>query len=440
MEEHSVRVHKESNHDLSQFRDLIRQLYENAPDAARAFATAILEHSPSDDTQKEPTAGNGEAVKRKRPSNRDPSYRAPRTAKTQTPNAGRPQGDGTKDIDDTVEVNGGVERSVNETSLLSDQQQQGAQDDLVFEGEDAPADRAKVEIVVDSAGTGNFETTETTSAPNMTKNQQPTVLHLVSETAPIAPAPTNASPARSMKRLRAVPSSPQTEEIHRAKIPTALESISSSHGSTTDPSSPEAAPLTDLIVEAVRIIHQFSKYPHAVPREVHPRILQTLRNDNQEAIVTSNLNQWSDGSMWMQVLEMGSTQNQRVTILNMLEYIGAWEWYDKQIELSQMTIRTKKNKAADRRGAAIHVLNKMQSMPLGSGPRGRWISGVGRVALTREGEVGVPQPDNDDHGIAERHRQAQRKRISMQLSRGQKLRTKLVKELGLGILFSPKIW
>lgn len=83
-----------------------------------------------------------------------------------------------------------------------------------------------------------------------------------------------------------------------------------------------------------------------------------------------------------------------------------------------MTIRTKKNKLVDRRGAAIHVLNRMQSMPLCSGLRGRWISGVRRVALTTEGEAGVPQRDNDDHGITEQDRQAQRKRISMQLSQG----------------------
>jgi hypothetical protein len=124
----------------------------------------------------------------------------------------------------------------------------------------------------------------------------------------------------------------------------------------------------------------------------------------------------------------------------MLVYMGAWEWYDKQIELSQMTIRTKKNKLVDRRGAAIHVLNKMQSVQLGSNPRGRWISGVGRVALTTEGDTDALPPDEGDLSITERERKAQRKRISIQLSRGQKLSTKLVKELGLGILFSPKIW
>jgi hypothetical protein len=42
--------------------------------------------------------------------------------------------------------------------------------------------------------------------------------------------------------------------------------------------------------------------------------------------------------------------------------------------------------------------------------------------------------------IVERKRKLQRQRIVTQLSRGQKLSTKLVKELGLGILFSPQIW
>jgi len=56
---------------------------------------------------------------------------------------------------------------------------------------------------------------------------------------------------------------------------------------------------------------------------------------------------------------MGSSDNQRVTILTMLEYMGAWEWYNKQIELSLTSIRTKKNKPVGRRGAATHVLTEM---------------------------------------------------------------------------------
>jgi len=39
----------------------------------------------------------------------------------------------------------------------------------------------------------------------------------------------------------------------------------------------------------------------------------------------SSLNDWSDGSMWMRVLEAGESENQRVTIFNILDYIGVLE-------------------------------------------------------------------------------------------------------------------
>jgi hypothetical protein len=132
---------------------------------------------------------------------------------------------------------------------------------------------------------------------------------------PPRPAPADIAPVTPMKQMRDALASPQTEEIRREKIPTSLESISSSPSSTTGASSTETTSLImDMILEAVRVIHQFSKYPHGVPREVHSRILQTLQKDHQEATGASNLNQWSDGSMWMRVLDMGSSENQKVTI------------------------------------------------------------------------------------------------------------------------------
>jgi hypothetical protein len=255
---------------------------------------------------------------------------------------------------------------------------------------------------------------------------------------PTSLAKADKAPVTPVKLMEVATASPQTEEIHREKISMSLESIASSPGSITGSSSVEVTPLRDMILEAVRVIHQLSKYPQGVPRQVHSRILKTLRGDRQEVLVPARLKQWSDGSTWMKVLEMGSSGNQKITILNMLEYMGAWEWYNEQIELSQATIRTKKNKPVDRRGAAIHVLDRMQG--LDSGPQGRWISGVGRVALGKGGNESDLPPDSTNIGITELDRQLQRKRISIQLSRGQKLSTKLIKELGLGILFSSKIW
>src|SRR5271170_6221823 len=130
----------------------------------------------------------------------------------------------------------------------------------------------------------------------------------------------------------------------------------------------------------------------------------------------------------------------RAPILNMLEYIGAWEWYDRQIKLSQATVRTKRNKLVEHKGASIHVLNKMQDLQIRTEQTGKWVSGVGRIDVTKEGNNSDMPPESCDASITERIRYSQRRRISMQLSRGQKLSTKLVRQLGIGILFSPEIW
>jgi hypothetical protein len=123
--------------------------------------------------------------------------------------------------------------------------------------------------------------------------------------------------------------SPLTEEIYRDKISTSPGSVSSPPGPITGSPSMETASLMDMILEAARAIYQFSKYPHGVSKGVHARIIQAFRKDHQEVIGASNLNQWFDGSIWIRVLDIGLSANQKVTILNMLEYMGAWEWYDR---------------------------------------------------------------------------------------------------------------
>jgi hypothetical protein len=92
-------------------------------------------------------------------------------------------------------------------------------------------------------------------------------------------ASSDAAPTTSMKRVGVMLSSPQTEKIRREKISTSFENIFSLSRSTTGSSFTEITLLRDMILEAIRIIHQFSKYPNGVPREVHSKILQTLRED-----------------------------------------------------------------------------------------------------------------------------------------------------------------
>ena len=113
----------------------------------------------------------------------------------------------------------------------------------------------------------------------------------------------------------------------------------------------------------------------------------------------STAHQWSDGRMWMEVLERGSATNQRCSVLNMLEYMGASKWYDSQVEHAKRTVYTTENKPVGEKGAATHVLNR----------------------ITREYSL------------------LSRKTIINQCSRGKRLR-ELVEKVGLGILISPKIW
>ena len=260
------------------------------------------------------------------------------------------------------------------------------------------------------------------------------------QTAMFRQAPPGTTPVAPVKHVGDVAPLPQTGEIHRDKMPTSVPSISLSPRSTTDSSSTEVASFWNMIVEADRTIHQCSKYQHGVPREVHSRVLQILRERHRETISVPNSTEWSDGSMWLWVLEAGDSANHRGTILTILECIGAWEWYEGQIKLARATVRTKKNKPVNHRGAAIHVLNKLQGFQTGPEQPGKWVGGVGRLDLGKEGDESGMLSESGNVNITERATQLRRKLISMQLSRGRKLCTKLVKGLGLGILFDPNIW
>jgi hypothetical protein len=170
---------------------------------------------------------------------------------------------------------------------------------------------------------------------------------------------------------------------------------------TESPSVPEQDPaesFLDTVHQIVDIVHLLNKHQTNLPRTVHRRILQSLHTA-QEPIMNSTAHQWSDGRMWMEVLERGSATNRRCSVLNMLEYMGASKWYDSQIEHAKRTVYTTENKPVGEKGAATYVLDR----------------------ITREYSL------------------LNRKTITNQCSRGKRLR-ELVEKVGLGILISPKIW
>ena len=458
----------------------MRKLRDKAPETARFLATTILEHSDVDngsqdgiECQHQDSAKLDDnairSTKHKSAPTKDLSYRPPRSAKAKAEKSnlleksGQPE-DGSRfhtdspaqrDVPDgaqppikvqegtipqagnvelhEVKSSEGVNASGDDVSWLLDQQQSLAQDDSRREDTD------RIEVALAKEMKKEVQKIKATSVSDEAEERRPASLESTEQSASMRQVSPDTAPATPTKQMEVVLPSPQTEEIHRGKIPRSLESVSTSPSVPMSSPSSEVTSLRDTILEAVRTIHGLSKYQHGVPREVHSRILQTLKEDHKETVSGPNWNDWSDGSMWMRVLEAGESENQRVTIFNMLDYMGAWEWYDRQVELSQTTVRTKKNKPVGRRGAAIHVLNKLQGQQTNTELPGKSIRGVGRLTLREEGDEPAISSKSCDSSVVERARDLQRKRISIQLSRGHRLK-KLVKELGFGILFSPKIW
>ncbi|KAK5401667.1 hypothetical protein LTR06_011031 [Exophiala xenobiotica] len=447
--------------NLEEFSVIIRQLCEEGPEIADALATTIqearstIDNSPQQEQDKVEKSIS-HAAKRRGMSNKDLTYRPPKSAKDKTTGP-RPMSDsgpsetgevqfpfadsaanetqGSSVQNAEVDLDGwseGVNAPRLEETSPPNHQQGVAQDVLVRDEGTADGRGTAVEASKDMKE--RIETTE--EAQGHAENTQVGVLLQPStplaKTDPMVLTPT--------KPVEGTSISPRTEEIHRERMLTPLESIASPPVMQSGSFSLETNSFMELVIEAVGVIHQIKKYPDAVPAGVHSRILQTHRRNNQETASGLTLGQrWSDGSMWIRILENGSARNQKGTILSMIEYMGFWEWYDEQINLAMKTIRTRKGKLVDHKGAATHVLDSMPNMPSGAAPRGKWISGVGRVTIENEGNTADLSTESGGGVIAAKDRQL-RRRIKVQLSRGQKLSKKLVKELSLGILFSPKIW
>jgi hypothetical protein len=295
---------------------MIRQLCEKAPEVAQTFVTTIQEFSNGNVPQQEPAkldSGANQAVKRKHTSGKDPSYRPPKPAKkkagkTNCPdNLGQPEVESEIDSDFSAEdlVSNGVQPSVlnieditaqggsvelsaevpgdgidvsREVSSRLDQREglvqdscvlerestiqdvldleSFIQDDCVLKPENTVDDRDVSEIAVDKNKEGSIGAAEATSASNEAEKRQP---NITSEPIPYTvsspSAPADMAPVTPVKQIEGELASPPTEEIHREKIPTSLESVSSSPRSIEGSPSTEATSLMDIILEAARIIY-----------------------------------------------------------------------------------------------------------------------------------------------------------------------------------------
>jgi hypothetical protein len=156
---------------------------------------------------------------------------------------------------------------------------------------------------------------------------------------------------------------------------------------------------------AVEFVHKFSKQLYEPPGHVYAEI---VRSAQQDVAV-----QWSDDKVWEDTIRVSFFRSHKHTIFNLLEYIGASEWFEQQIVATQNTCKTKRNDPIQPNTAASKVLDRILG-PCDTGA--------------------IPEM------LARGQQRRQRQRIQLQLTRGRILRNSIVKHLGPGILFSPRVW
>ena len=248
------------------------------------------------------------------------------------------------------------------------------------------------------------------------------------------------SPSRTGQQ-QASPCSPASTQVQQVNREQPLPTQDSQ--TMLPPSPPREAPtLTDMVAKAVHIIYEMSRRQE-VPTEAHSRILSMFRpglggtpattamaERPGSMWITSSPTTWS-ASMWINMLEAGHARSKEATILNMIEWIGASEWYDAELEQAEKAPPPTKRGTPRKRLATV-VLDKY----LKEARDTTAMESPGKFAS----EDNKDRPSSPDSaGIQKRIFDTRRKRLLNILHRGRTLR-KLIQMTRLGILFDPDIW
>jgi hypothetical protein len=255
----------------------------------------------------------------------------------------------------------------------------------------------------------------------------------------------------TLQGIRSPPS--RTEQLLaslRNTAPAQAEQVDGEHtlpthnGQTMLPPSPprETPTLTDMVAKAVHVIYEMNGRQE-VPTEVHSRILSTLRPSLVGAPATTAVAErpssiWIAGSsttwsasMWINVLEAGYARSREATILNMIELIGASEWYDAELEQAEKAPPPTKRGRPRKRLATLILdkyLKEVRDTTATESP--------GRLASEGNEDRSSSKTSADIHS---RILETKRQRLRKNLHRGRTLR-KLIQMTRLGILFDPDIW
>ncbi|KAL4900382.1 hypothetical protein BDW74DRAFT_161859 [Aspergillus multicolor] len=156
------------------------------------------------------------------------------------------------------------------------------------------------------------------------------------------------------------------------------------------------------IPEAITIIREFSEPFHEPPEHLHIELVRSIRNGAEM--------QQPEDRTWKHILKSSLFKDQKRQVLTLIEYMGATDWFDKQVTITQHSETTQKGDFIARKTAAGRVLNDL------------W-----KKHSTHSGNV-------------IRDMQAkERRRIWSHLHRVRVLRNEIVEQLGIGVLFLPNI-
>jgi hypothetical protein len=203
----------------------------------------------------------------------------------------------------------------------------------------------------------------------------------------------------------------------------------------------EAPTLTDMVAKAVHLMYKMSRRQE-VPTKIHSRILGTLQPSLGESPAstavaergdsiwnTSSSTSWS-ASMWINMLEAGQARSREATILNMIEWMGASEWYDAELaQVEKAPPLTKRGKLRKRLATVVldEYLKEAQDT-----------TAIGSPGKLVSGDNEDRPPSINSTGIQKRILDARRKKLNNIFNRGRTLR-KLIQMTHLGILFDPDI-
>lgn len=182
----------------------------------------------------------------------------------------------------------------------------------------------------------------------------------------------------------------------------------------------EALTLKSMISHSVNVISKISKR-QKVSAEVHLKIVRTIQHSLATAAVKQpNSIETTSGatsaSTWINILDAGEARSKKTTILNMMEWIGAAEWFDTEVQQAQQALPRTKRGAPRKRVATIILDKYFQEVP-----------------------------DSEDHslpitsnGIQNRILDEKRQRFIKNVNKGRNLR-QLVQMTHLGILFQSNV-